>query len=302
VIKSNLLDDFQRILLGRLTREGYQADSKRTASLQLVCLLYLTALRRAIESKPRTVQYSREFVCPPEHRAGLTALELRIIAGESVLPFLSKGLQKRLHEEDMLFNDWGIHHFHLGPQVEASGYVARTDYVLLARVTDSKVYFVEIVPHPRGRGWAQCRAMNLIHSNWPESLADCVALGFAPSGEPTTDDLVATLRSKNATCLFETTDGTVYFPPGRGITASGVGLEVVQVAHYWIHCVEVAETSLHSAETQIRARAAEEGIVLGEPFEVTLYEDQGALTGLVVGTRMLLSLGRLTNAVPATTD
>ncbi len=196
----------------------------------------------------------------------------------------------------MLFNDFGVQHFHLGLTIASSGFVERTDHVLLARITGDSAYFVDVVKHPvGGEAWAQCRALNIVHSNWPETLERCRAHGVSASDEPTTDQFVATLRGKRLGYLFVATDGVAYCSPGGAYFASGLSWEAGTRCDRWVTALVAIEKQLPHHEARIREAAAQREISLGESISVVLNDflEDGALLSSVAGTGLQLVLGKL---------
>lgn len=67
---------------------------------------------------------------------------------------------------DLLLNDWGIHHFHLGLAPEPGGYQQRTGPLLYAWVADSDLYAITIQAHA---AWTDEVLLNEVLDHWPGS-------------------------------------------------------------------------------------------------------------------------------------
>ena len=99
-------------------------------------MAYYNAMRRIVGAWPRTVHRASGFVAPkdPDQARALSSIEHKLRKGESVVPSLSRKIRD-LSYNDLLFDDWGIHHFHLGTNIEGDGFVNRTGpllYIVLA--------------------------------------------------------------------------------------------------------------------------------------------------------------------------
>ena len=96
-------------------------------------------------------------------------LRHRLVKGERVTHFLSKGIAEAKSQDGMLW-DFGMHHFHLCRRLDPSvGFVERSDYLLFAIIADDAAYFVDVRKHhdPKGLGWVRQDLLRIVHSNWP---------------------------------------------------------------------------------------------------------------------------------------
>lgn len=124
-----------------------------------------------------------------------------------------------------MLNDWGIRHFHLGLKLESDGFVERTGPVLFARVAEDKVYFIDVKEH--GKGYRNVRtSREIIHRNWPESLAKYKS-GFIRMSHEYTEEEHMELRAAGITVPLQMSDGTIYNPPGDGYMSDGTSINVV---------------------------------------------------------------------------
>ncbi len=140
-IEISLQDDLKDKVYKDLTQVGYKDVDREHALFQ-----YYNLRKRQIEQKPRQVIYSKEFVCPTGYGAALKEFEKKVEQGDNLTPFLSQKI-KRCNYNDLLLNDWGIHHFHLSRCYRDDGFVKRSLYQIFAYVTEDSVYMIQVYPH-----------------------------------------------------------------------------------------------------------------------------------------------------------
>lgn len=182
--------------------------------------LFLNLRRRLVLKQKRNVIKSKEFTCPDSLKQNLKHFESAVKSGKELKPFLST-LTKHLSEKDLLINDWGIHHFHLGMELRKDGYSKRTGPLIFAKVMPDTIYFIQILPHG---SWYKADLIEIIHNNWPDLIAHykCTlsSLYF-------TEKQKENLRDKHANATISTQDGTTYLPPGGGFVGSGLNIQDV---------------------------------------------------------------------------
>jgi len=86
--------------------------------------LFLNLKRRLVKVAKRDIVKSKELNCPTKLLSNLHDFEKSVKAGNDLKPYLSR-LTKHLSKLDLLINDWGIHHFHLGNKLDNDGYMNR---------------------------------------------------------------------------------------------------------------------------------------------------------------------------------
>ena len=87
-----------------------------------------------------------------------------------------------------------MHHFHLNDQLDTSGFVERSDYLLFAILDEADAYFVDIMKHsdPENLLWVRQNLLKIVHSNWPELTQSRALRG-------TTGDQLTDNQKKGAT-------------------------------------------------------------------------------------------------------
>ena len=216
--------DWTAIQRAELVRIGYAVPANTTP--KKLSLLFFNALFRRVPQRPRRVLKSRELQCPPELQAGLTWLEQRVINGDDLNPHLSRKTPT-LDYDDALLNDWGIYHFHLGTTFLPNGLIQGTDPVLFARVTENDFYAICTGTHHNG--WADLNWIEILHSNWPDSIKNHKLPGELMHG--TDANTIKAMRKAKINAPVETQDGTIYRQLGGGYATDGTSLRVVMNAN-----------------------------------------------------------------------
>src|ERR1700674_3626538 len=145
---------------------GYYDDSMNLVDNTII---YFNAVRRILPSKKRTVFESTELLIPVEYAEGYEKIKHIIRNGEDLKPYLSKGT-KSLTANDLLLNEWGIHHLHLGNSLDDDGYIERTEHLLFLMFTDGAAYMLQVMNHG---AWTNTYLIQILHDNWPEVLSKC---------------------------------------------------------------------------------------------------------------------------------
>jgi len=111
---------------------------------------YFNSLDKLTNKKPSKVLLSKEiennqfFINKIET---INRIKQNFEDGNSIE--LNKRLSKRstiAHEQDLLLNNWKIHHFHLGDTIENNFY-QRTNELLFVKIEDDITYFLDIKEH-----------------------------------------------------------------------------------------------------------------------------------------------------------
>ena len=184
--------------------------------------------QKTVRARKRKVLFSNEFTCPFEVQAGLDVLVNKFENGENVVPYLSKDAFNPSKFDGLLY-DWGIYHFHLGSVDLKTGHIKRTGPVLFAWVNDDAVYCINIYSHGKNvpPPWYKKELIQIIHNNWPELIKQWKLPELTQLVPHPTDDDYKWARQEHLYTCIEIAEGTVYAPPGRGLTSSGHSSEVV---------------------------------------------------------------------------
>ena len=298
----DLVSDLKDSIRTVLEDWGFTYDKKSDDPRKLATQ-YFYAAYRMIPPVSRSVHLSAEIRDSlrklSDRRTRLVdVIKRRFEKGESVSRFLSEEAQNTFYN-DRIFNDYGIHHFHLEDKVHKRKphLVARSDYLLFAMVTESDVYFVDVARHPRNAvaddyGWVRQELLQIIHTNWPNLLKPFEMHGV--KGTVITDAQKKELRRKNTNLTSQVGDVAV-FSPGGGVMSDGTNAKCKFLGMKLIHEVEVCQEYLANQPEEIRKALRKEGksvtgamkfklahvTLLRVPTELTsqLYAPHGNLGG-----------------------
>lgn len=218
-LKADFVGDWLAILKDILENHwGYDLTGVSDDEIPYV---YFNAEQRRPDQRARKVILSSEFECPVNLQAGWARLKSLIESGQDITPNLSK-LVKQLRNKDSMLNDWGVHHFHLGNNIQG-GFIDRTGPLLFALITEDNFYAIGVYGHG---SWADADIVERIHSNWPHEVARYQIHGVISATE-ITDEQRLTMRAKNANSFITVNDGTVYAPIGGGVVGAGYNVHFV---------------------------------------------------------------------------
>jgi hypothetical protein len=204
-------NDWMEFLVKELTEMGFKYDVQK--SLKDNTVAYFNVKRRVISRKPRVVHESKELCVPSEYVEAYRAIRDLISRGEDLRPYLSRKT-KDLHDNDLLLNEWGIHHLHFSPE--------RTKDVLFVRFTDTDAFVIQVFPHGRGHeeAWVNTSLIEILHKNWPTSIVGRRVTGG--SGEDITTKERLNVRKAHGNVAVNVPDGTCYTALGGGVMTSGI--------------------------------------------------------------------------------
>ena len=266
IIQADFENDVRAQYAAYLKRQGIEvADSVIPWE---VAYRYFDFRRRRIVVKPRLVVRSKELderVLPDDLAAGVQAIVDDATGGQDLSPFLRK-LWKNLEDHDPLFNDWGVHHMHLGGrQLDDDGFVKRGGPLLYVFVTESELHLLDVLDHG---AFAARRLVQILEDNWPHLIADA-ACPESFECDPVSDETRRLMsRRKNKThftLMVSTNNGTMYAPMGGGSMSSGHSTNAVDRANALFNHINDLQKQYIAAGAQIRDRLAEKlGTQLGE--------------------------------------
>jgi hypothetical protein len=254
-IKINLWNDYIALLRNNLNSSGFVVTGK--ISDENIFISFFNWQKRKIQAVRRKIYKSREFNCPAQFSNALKNIIDCITTGGDITPYLSKCL-RRLDYSDPMLNDWGVHHLHLGDNIDVIGFIERTGPLLFVKFTADSAYLVNIYSH---NAWAKLDIVEIIHSNWPEIIApykveNVIDLAFTPN-----DENVKALRKTNINTMLQLKDGTVYAPIGRGYMSNGTATDVMQELTNTRRILRKAEDEVKKDVRQNQVQFADEDIL-----------------------------------------
>ncbi|MEK3992257.1 hypothetical protein [Robertmurraya sp. FSL R5-0851] len=229
-ITMDFVTDWQNEMIKEMEEEGLRF--KKSLPKDSLLIKYFTYCRKRGLQKPYNIFKSNEFNCPEEYQKGLSNLEEILKSGGDISPYLSKDVEKL--KNDLMFNDWGVLHLHLGEKLESNNkYIERTGPLLFLYFKGENVYFINIFQH---QDWTKKEVLQIMYSNWPELIQPYIMKidGFQGLHPEYTEDDHLKLRKAGITVMLELVNenGEKFpiIPTGMGITASGDSMN--DVRHY----------------------------------------------------------------------
>ena len=266
--KSDLID----IIREYFRKEGISYEEGADASK--FATRYCEMQIRRIEPKPREVHFSSELhnslgklvreTTGEQNKKAQAAwgavffLRHHFVIGGDVRLYLSKRVNDSTSKDGLLW-DYGIHHFHLSRQLDKSGFVKRSDYLLLALVDDSDAFFVDVRPHsdPKKLLWVRQDLLDIIDSNWPEITESHRLPGVR--GDTITDLEKKELRRKNINSAPEL-GGRAIAPIGFGTVRAGSSLLCTHWALGLLREIDRLESYFHTQPVDLRTELERNGI------------------------------------------
>lgn len=158
----NFENDIRSSILKEFAKYGQQIDTD--IDLLNVIHSYTNWRKRFVGYGRREVLFTKELKNNPLYRQNkklqkvVNKIAYKLKNAEDLTPFLSKGVVDyplndiRRRDIDLMLNAFNIHHLHLGNDREENmkygvQFTKRKDELLFARITKSKVYFINIYKH-----------------------------------------------------------------------------------------------------------------------------------------------------------
>ena len=195
-------------------------------SIDNIEMLFWKVRYRIPSTKTRKILRATNFTCPNELQNYLANLEHRVQMGETLRPFLSKGINDTSNNSrflDNLLSDWGIHHFHLGKYTQGD-FSERTRDLLFAIVTENEFYEIAILPHGC---WTNQQLLEIIFTNWKHLLTPYILPGISVTNNPD-EETLKILRNAHVMTLVRLSTGECLVSPGGGYASDGTPTIVVE--------------------------------------------------------------------------
>jgi hypothetical protein len=193
-----------------------------------------------------------------------------------------------LEFDDMLLNDWGLHHLHLGTTLESDGFMTRTGPVLFVRFTDTIAYLVAILPHG---AWTRQELVLILHRNWPEAISRFHLKGLAGVEPQVSDDEVRQLRKAGVLVFLEIEPGVVYAPIGGGYSTLRTSINVVTDYDRIVSSLRRYEDKVRELAPRFEAAARQRGLPVGSSLIFRLRINSGQPVAVEETTKGLIALG-----------
>lgn len=275
----DLSGDWIEYLRSEITAAGYSVDEND--SPDDLSYKFFNIRKRRVPTLSRVVHESSKLSCPQEHELGYVALKTKFTKGDDVTPYLSKTILSDNYE-DYLLNDWGIHHFHLGENIN-NGFAERTGPLLFALVTDSDVYCIDIKSHG---AWSEQELIRTLHEEWPQVIANYRINGvLGLSYQPTNDDIAA-LRKAGVQTMVQVEEGVVYGPIGGGYSTAGTSVQSRMLADRYRRLVRDIENHVKENADMFIEKIREKGLEPEDKPHFQLLVDDKGFHVVEVGSRV----------------
>lgn len=278
----DLQDDLNALCYQKMLKAHIKDINREDAVLEFYNLLH-----RQVEQRPRKIYKSDIFKCPEGYEKALEYFEEYVRLGENLFPFLSDKVISADKKDDML-NALGVMHFHLSKRFRNDGFVKRSDYLILAVVTDTAFYMIKVRKHTDA--WEYDRSvLDIIERNWPQLLEPYTLRGVTGVEEIPNDEQYKALRDCHTNMLYQLYDGKVVMGRGFGVATDGSSISDVRTADYWWNLCGKLEINLRENGKAIYSLFRRTGIVESEMIKLRMLRiNEHEVTMAVKNTNLLL--------------
>ena len=193
---------------------------------------------RYIDPFPRGVVYSSKFPksdLPPKAANALLKIVRLIKSGSDINPYQGRGLilrndssgESKVTRTDLLWANWGIHHFHLSDDpIPSDRYFSKpADYLLFCLVGGDVVALIDVIPHPDKEGFSNPDLIDTVFENWPGFMEHFHLPDLLPGDVYTQQEIRG--HWINGLQVSLSYKGKVYMGPGLGITTASVPVKLI---------------------------------------------------------------------------
>lgn len=133
-------------------------------------------------------------------------------------PWLSDKIRnkKTNFKSDLLFNEWQIHHFHLGNFYVTPQKIRRTESLLFVYIAENHAVMLDVQPHQR---WANKGLLEILLRTHPIDMEKYDLKFVGKPYEPSNERELLEKRKAGITSLIDIND-KMFAPPGGGISTS----------------------------------------------------------------------------------
>lgn len=281
---SNVEEDLRSILSADL---GIQTVNSNFSS-HLIRLI--SKNNRVLPCRSFKIRKSNEFnnsAFRTTFTAGLTQIENNFENGRSNKWHQSRGVLLNSNP-DLLLNDWGVYHLHLGDTYESNGFCTRTGPVLFCYFDQKSVYFLDILEHGSGHGdvWVNERLLEIMNENWPKHLERFRLRGLKADTKMFSASERTALRRVHANVGI-TINGNIYGGPGMGLNGAGNSGRYIRRARELVNAIKrlkdwiEAQNDITFTNGELLSEIYDQHDfdVVGSPIQVKLKKENGFLIG-----------------------
>lgn len=202
------------------------------------CIIdYLNFKSKIVSQTPRTVFLSQEV------KKSLLVNDIQTLQSFNfIVDKIQNGQDLKFHQSkttldpkfnDLLFNDWIIHHFHLSDKNSKpwQPFYDRSNFLLFAIFSPNQAFLVDIRNHNEIDIWSKKEFLEIIDRNWPSMLKTNEHEYAKLLSSSYSDKDIGILRRKGYALGTTVVNGKIVINPGIGITTSGHNLLIVKQAN-----------------------------------------------------------------------
>ena len=270
-IEIDLENDYEQLLRADLTANGHKIKTTdKIHDLMRKSINYAKRQILPIKWKIRVSKQLAQGKFCASTQSGISELQKEAALGHNLNPRLSRSM-KKFDYNDLLFNDWGFHHFHLGTAIEGDGFKERTDDLLFVVAREDTLYLIDVLPHKGS--FSSVSLLKIVHENWPEIISHYKlnVLGVSPN---LNDDEIAEARKHGIMVMIDV-GGAVYAPPGGGITTAGTNPLHTMQADFLLKTLRNVEADIKTREQELRHDISVSGAVCPETLQLKLVTISG---------------------------
>jgi len=271
----NFRADFRKNIIGLLKQTGAAFDSN--ADTAKLCMQYLQIYDRLfIPQGIYKVEFSKELKNRMNTYSmgiinAIADIKSKLEKGCGISGYFSKSIRKA-QNPDILLRNWNIYHAHIdAPLPKDRKYVVRSNQLLFFTYKGNVVYFIDILPHPKGNTWFNKKLIEVIYDNWPNLLEITDFTDVSPN---LTDEEI-TKAMKRMYTLIKVRDRVVA-PTAGGVASSGDNLIAVRQTQYYFNKLKEWEIWLIENEQLIVSGfEKQENKKITEPLDIELIIEDG---------------------------
>lgn len=195
---------------------------------------------KMISPKKRHFNTSTQILQDVDNKKIIGAIKNDSIKGAPLFKYQSRQIKnifdkKENFKHDALLNDWNIHHFHLGKNIENDGFVTRTNDHLYAVVTDSDIFAICICSHGE---YSNPKALTIIKDNWPHLFKKMYCPSTYDSNMEFDNNFIKRMRKKRALFSLNIEGSTIF---SGHTTASGANIGSVLKSDFILYKIKQQE-------------------------------------------------------------
>lgn len=283
-----LYQDLENIILDKFKKLGIEVEY---SNIHKLLLKYFNIKSKTVPQINWNVFCSSEIkskTLPESYYASLKKVKKKFETGRDINPYLS---YKSFNPDsnDLLLYEWKIYHLHLIIPGKS-----RSKYLLFFFIENNNVYFIDVLPHSKKSSpespnlvWVEKNLLKIIKDNWPNIIDYARVSG---SIDDVSDEDRFKLRKAGIGTSVEI-DGTVYMPPGGGITSARSALTHTIWANRLLNRIRQFKEDVESNPDKYKSILKKNGFNPPQKLDFKLIEKNGKLLYLETNLNVTFESG-----------